>query len=127
MSVRSPTQPYCRCCGKPIPKATDSVYFGRSQDLHDRSPTRGYLPDKPTTKEEAQRLVNAKIISVKRWAYQGEDYVHTVGTWDGESYRDATFCTARCAEAFGRMAARLYPDLETSDAYQARQARENNQ
>lgn len=113
MTVRSATQPFCRCCGKPIPKTTDSVYFGQ-----------GKLPDKPTTKEEAQRLVNAKIISVRRWTFQGEDFIHSVGTWDGESYRDDTFCTVRCAEAFGRMAARHFPDLETLAAQKARQARE---
>lgn len=72
-----------------------------------------------TTKAEAQRHVNGQIVSIRR-GYGGNV---VAGVWDGESYIARDFCTEGCAAAFGRMAAREYPTLDTQAAYDARAAR----
>lgn len=107
MTFKSATQPFCRYCGKPIPKRTDTVYFGRK--LHG-------LAEFPKTTAEARRLVNGTVISC-RWSryepggfkMQGEpdhDYVAWVGVWDGESYEDEFFCTQVDARRFAYLYAR---------------------
>jgi hypothetical protein len=110
MVFKSPTQPYCRASGKPIPKKTTTVYFGR---VMQGQPHHGIYP---TTKEEAQALVApAKIVSVKwdrmrdrGWEQPGEpmcDYIRWVGTWDGESYVDEFFASQNEAVRFAYLLA----------------------
>lgn len=85
--------PLCRCCGKSIPKRTDTHYF-----RHDADP--------PMTRAEAQRRVNQQIISVNYSRYDGMRYVHRVGVWDGATFAPVYgyFCTLACAADFGRLA-----------------------
>lgn len=111
-------QPYCRCCGKAIKKKVVTHYFGNSRER--RTSYSVEHTESATSREEAQRHVNGRIVSSKR-GYQGQIIV---GVWDGESYTDKHFCSMRCGDAFGRMAADLYPTLDTQEAYDARKARQ---
>lgn len=121
MPFTSPTQPFCRCCGKPIKKTVITHYFAQPPHLAGGSSSWArYRAEPATTKAEAQRLVNGRIVSTRK-SYGGQV---TVGVWDGESYVDGDFCTDPCATAFGRMAAKLYPHLETQAAFDARAARD---
>jgi hypothetical protein len=103
MTFKSPTQPLCRWCGKPIPKWTRNLYFGQSprSDAFSRS-----FAEKPANREDAQRLVNEKIVSVRYWDTPDEPrHVHMASSWDGESYTDQFFHSADCARAMGYAAA----------------------
>lgn len=111
-------QPYCRCCGAPIRKRTRSHYFGHNGP---DSTWASYHPQRLTEKAEVQRLFNEQIVSISR---NVDRSIWRATTWDGESYEDDTFCKQACGVAFGRMAAREYPTLETQAAYDARKARE---
>lgn len=87
------TGPRCRCCGKPIPKQTQSHYFYRTSDA-------------PASKPEAQRRFNQQVVHVR---YGRDGKVWRVTVWDGRSYIDDLFCKRLCAERFGRaMAERGY-------------------
>ena len=105
MTFQSPTQPLCRCCGKPIPKATRSQYFSDRPN----TPHAICLDKLPANKAEAQRYINQAVIGVSRH----RDGVYAAAIWDGESYKDDLFCKDRCAVTFGRLAARSQPDLQT--------------
>lgn len=97
-------QPYCRYCGKPIGKRTHLIYFVRERLSHMKDSTWcAYIVGTPTTKAEAQRLVNQKIVSVRRGKdpyNPGSTAVSQVTVWDGESYASPFFCTDRHAVAF---------------------------
>jgi len=117
MAFISDTQPLCRYCGKPIKKHTRTLYFGAGETSQKiSSDLVAYRPEKPTSKAEAQKLVNEQIVSVG-WAVQwcdGEDgsrvserdYIDKATTWDGVSYVDEFFCTAEHARWFGYAAVR---------------------
>ena len=127
MAFKSKTQPLCRYCGKPIKKRTDHVNFW-SNEMQLRIDPSYTVPEGayarptndlvlPQSREEAQRLVNQKIVSV-RWSYiggydeRGEPLqgkrlgIDKVTTWDGESYEAELFCGPRHAEMLGRLLAR---------------------
>lgn len=108
------TRPHCRNCGKSIPKETNVVWFGHAKE--NRSKLYWIeLTDKPTTREEAQRLVNGEITSVASWAGN----ISRVSVWDGKSFIDQYFCTGSCAQAFGRMCAKNHPSIMTVDYVKA--------
>lgn len=108
MSFKSAIQPLCRRCGAKIPKYTTTTYFGRRMNGIDKF---------PHSKEEAQRLVNGKVVSV-RWDRVADhnfarsadepnyDYIQWVGVWDGETYTDEFFCRQPCAVHFAYAMAR---------------------
>lgn len=106
------TPPLCRYCGGPIRKDTKSIHF--------RVPTTdtnfsGYVEVEalPQTKAEAQKLTNARVMSVRRTCRL--DYVtdkaidigiNRITTWDGESYVDEFFCNGDHARRFAYASAR---------------------
>lgn len=132
MSFKSPTQPFCRYCGVPLKKRTETLYFGcaaieveRFGDTH-RS-------ERPTTRAEAQRLANMQIVSIRYSTTASENagidtkvvmgreigsgrmmtrsiavprYIRRVTVWDGESYEDEFFCSNDHAQRFAYAAAR---------------------
>lgn len=104
---KSAIQPLCRFCGKPIRKWTTAVQFGREADGRPgiRSQYFAQRPEYPHSKEEAQKLVNEKIVSTRwergYWAEKhGQPYIDQVTVWDGESYMDLYFCTGEHAKEF---------------------------
>ena len=117
MPFVSAVPPLCRYCGKAIGKATRTVWFGEQKDAHTDYAT--YRMAKPASLEEAQKLVNEKLVHV-RWYkpppvgrfYAGPErvapapYIERGGTWDGESYVDEFFCKQGHAQLFGYAAAR---------------------
>lgn len=120
MTFRSSTQPYCRYCGKPIAKQTVTHRFGvNPQFLHSYTWSIDHA-EKPATKVDVQRMCNGQILRFKN---HPAGYVEEATLWDGETYKAQHFDTLRCGDAFGQMAAGLYPTLETQDAYNARIAR----
>jgi hypothetical protein len=114
--------PLCRYCGKPIRKRTDWIEvlktaprthvpvmaYGKpgTPDQFVQKPTGEMTPihvpkhviadPLPQTKEAAQKLVNMKIVSVRR---NGEG-IRYLSVWDGESYRDEFFCTGEHAQKY---------------------------
>lgn len=117
MPFRSQLQPLCRCCAKPIRKYVVTHYFGESH----QSSLDSYVnhPEEAKTKEEAQRLVNGCILSV-RYGYAGNVIL---GVWDGESYYDELFCALKCAAEFGYAAARRSDGLAMPCYHEAITAR----
>jgi hypothetical protein len=104
--------PLCRYCGAPIRKRTHTVYFGRAHDRLDDYLTE--RTERPTSKEEAQRLLNHQIVSV-RWTHGDRaawsakvdyDYICQVTTWDGERYVDPYFCNGEHARRFAYLFAK---------------------
>lgn len=102
-------RPLCRYCGKPIAKRTTTVRFVETQEQADRDNKVGWtwtrsVVGSPSTKAEAQRLVNEEIVSVKRGAIRGgglkADLIASVGVWDGTSYADQFFCNGAHAQGF---------------------------
>lgn len=115
---KSSVQPLCRMCGRPIRKRTESLYFGRNPEL---DPLPGYSSARPTSWEEAQKHSNLQVISVK-W-HSDRSYIWGVGLWDGKSWDDEFFCTARCAVQMGYSAAAEPHRLVTEAYRKARAAR----
>ncbi|AXQ69854.1 hypothetical protein HOU03_gp414 [Caulobacter phage CcrSC] len=112
MSFKSAVAPLCRCCFKPIGKATDYYYFGQMAS----GDSRRFGSTYPRSKAEVQGLVNGIIVSVSWRRYDpnnsfhdvyrretGGDYIDKVTVWDGESYKDGLFCTDRCAVIYARV------------------------
>jgi hypothetical protein len=101
-------QPYCRYCGKPIPKRTHTVYFVASEEEKSRHSAwatwYSYVVGSPIDKQEAQLLTNGKIVSIKRGqSINGRidrNVIGTVTTWDGETYQDKFFCKGSHAQDF---------------------------
>jgi len=115
-------QPYCRYCGKKIAKWTITIYFVETlSDYQQRENAKEghwtrYVVGKPTSKAEAQKLVNEQIISVKHtsdpWAHKPEDvYVAQAGAWDGERYKDEFFCSDRHAVRFAYAVLNAQPTM----------------
>jgi hypothetical protein len=105
--------PLCRCCGKPIKKVTHTYWFGRGQRRDDDFSTE--VPEKPASREEAQRLVNQKIVSLQ-WYDEKREWVWRATTWDGQTYVDQYFCTLRCAADLGVAVARQGWKMPAYDA-----------
>jgi hypothetical protein len=114
MAFKSAVQPLCRFCGKGIKKHTHTVWFGQGRESRNDYSTS--LEAKPTSREEAQRLVNQEIVSIS-WEYhwsrdeddksvKTRDHIHKVTTWDGESWDDPFFCNGDHAQRFGYASAR---------------------
>jgi hypothetical protein len=99
MAYKSTTQPLCRYCGKGIPKETHAHFFRQARPSMGGWSTNH--PEEPTSKSEAQRLINEKVISVRHHG----GHVYAASSWDGESWKDELFCTQKCAALFGRAAA----------------------
>jgi len=94
------TKPTCWCCGKPIAKKVQTLYFGMSSDKgEDRTA-------KPKTRAEAQLHNNFQLVSVRYAGRLDNDYVMRASYWDGESYISEFFCKESCAAEFGKDAAR---------------------
>lgn len=120
---KSATQPYCRCCGTPIKKYTDSRWchepdsdpqFHSSQ--HGRDVVGTFR-----NKADCQRVSNLPVVSV---SYNHDRTKITRFTvWDGESYWAEFFCSGTCSHAFAVMAARSNPDLVTKAYNAARRAK----
>jgi hypothetical protein len=117
MTFKSRTPPLCRSCGKSIRKKTTSVYVEpeRTQYQHDTMGIRYAISAKPVkTMDEAQRLSNQQIVSLKYTTDSDSNFeplpetkrVRLFHEWDGETYVDEFFCSGTCAQAFGRMAAK---------------------
>ncbi|TJW14401.1 MAG: hypothetical protein E5W82_10520 [Mesorhizobium sp.] len=105
--------PLCRYCGKTIAKRTRAIFFGELATRQGFDTIFTYRPERPRSKDEAQRLLNQQIVSV-RWA-RGEDYaakqagfdhITQATAWDGESYTDKFFCNGTHAKDFAYAAAR---------------------
>lgn len=100
------TQPHCRYCGKAIRKRTHTVYFVKDEEEKARhtgfATFYSYVIGQPTSKAEAQRLVNAAVVSVRKQGYgpAAGVLITQVGTWDGETYEDQFFCTGTHAQDF---------------------------
>ncbi|AXQ69295.1 hypothetical protein HOU02_gp430 [Caulobacter phage CcrBL9] len=111
MLFKATIAPLCRCCFKPIGKATDYHYFGQMAS----GDSRRFGSTYPRSKAEVQDLINGVIVSVSWRRYDphnphhdtyrretGGDYIDKVTVWDGESYKDELFCTDRCAVSYAR-------------------------
>jgi hypothetical protein len=90
------SRPHCLNCGKPIPKKTESHDFWVSR-----------WQSAPRTREEAQRLTNHQIVSIRygispHTGEGGVRYVSSFSTWDGESYNPCYghFDSGECAKMF---------------------------
>lgn len=123
--------PLCRYCGKPIGKRTKTIMFGSAeQDTRD-STWYATRKEKPLTREEAQRLVNYRIVSVRYVREGDERYVSQASVWDGVSYKDEYFCSTDHAQDFAYAIARSPDNRLTTQAYrdardaQARKIQEN--
>lgn len=108
MTHKAELQPFCRYCGKPIPKRTETVWVHNRAPMHETRWVLGPL----VSREECQATVNARVVSVS-YSHETEDgertgkrRVRSFNTWDGESYIDEFFCKGACASGFGYMAAR---------------------
>lgn len=121
-------QPYCRYCGIKIAKATKTVFFIDEGDyLHDSNWSSSVVA-RPASKAEAARLVNQQIVSVKYgrtlkneqgYSYVEPKLIHSVGTWDGENYRDAYFCSDRHAVRFAYAALNAQPEMGMAAYHEA--------
>ena len=116
MVYKSSIQPLCRYCGGKIAKYTRSKSWWPHADA-------------PLSREEAERMVNQELVSIRydttpsyveasphpRKNADGSlteplpgntRYVRSISTWDGESYVDEFFCNGDHAKAFGYVCAR---------------------
>lgn len=123
MSFKSDKQPLCRFCGGKIKKVTESHSLWQNHWQKRIDPT--FVPETkvgynnieteinrsfeecvfPKTREEAQKLFNQPIISV-RWCSDKSRGIEIVSTWDGETYEDEFFCNGNHAKMFAYAAAR---------------------
>ncbi|NEI71019.1 hypothetical protein GR212_15680 [Rhizobium lusitanum] len=107
--------PLCRYCGKALKKKVVSVSFN---SYHSRTPG-GRRSDRPASREEAQKLFNEKIVSIKYRHDELGRYVAEVGLWDRESYVDKFFCKNAHAQDFAYSALRYKPELGTQVYFEA--------
>lgn len=107
-------QPFCRWCGKPIPKRTAWKILETNPENMKYIPDSKVLVERlPQTKTEAQALFNERVLSVKRhkfYEYANDSTVDKgidqVTLWDGETYVDKYFCSrTTCAVSMGYSAA----------------------
>ncbi|WP_052637981.1 hypothetical protein [Pseudorhizobium banfieldiae] len=117
-------QPLCRYCGKPLRKSVVTVA------LNSRQPKwRGGIsrPDRPSSKEEAQRLFNEVIVSLRYGEDERGRYVSEVGLWDGVTYRDRFFCKGEHAQQFAYSALNYAPTLGTASYHEALKAQQEKE
>ena len=89
------TRPKCKWCGKPIRKKTDTTSYLFTE-----------IESAPKSKEEAQRMTNHQVVSVRYGEYRGKRYVRSFSTWDGVSYVSPHFCAdTTCGLAYAYHAA----------------------
>lgn len=92
-------QPFCKWCGKKIRKFTESTIFYHHKGA-------------PKTREEARRMTNRSIVSV-RYSDYPERHVSNFSTWDGETYESAHFCAdTTCGVSYAYKMARLVDEQE---------------
>ena len=124
MTYKSNEQPFCRWCGKAIPKRT--TYVAVNDPTSTARPADSefwrhiYPEQRPTSKDECQKLTNEKVVSVhydyaeqnwigeypnRKLVESGARKVRDFRTWDGESYIDEFFCNGQHANWFGYAAA----------------------
>lgn len=118
MAVR----PVCLFCFKAIPKWTRTVFVerldsGSTPAASDEFVRRLKLAEPLLTKADCQKHTNDQVVSVSYWPSTSSRgrVVSAFGTWDGESYAAVAgyFCSGKCAQAFGRAAARAGWRLQT--------------
>lgn len=116
----------CIVCGKPCKKRTIPYYVRAPREAVEAQRAGGfqwaaqperpdgfredsgwcvtlYLDNPPRSKEEAQRLANARIISTRK---RDDGTLSQFTTWDGESYWSDWFHADRCAVAFAEAVAK---------------------
>lgn len=128
MTHKSKTQPLCRCCGKPIKKATRTHWIEQREESSNpvyKNPndhiTYHWLGERMIfTKEECQALTNESVVSITKSRYANDTpgetnpaRIRQFTTWDGESYASGLFCSGTCAQTFGIMAATNHPNIQT--------------
>lgn len=89
-------RPLCKCCGKPIPYRTETVYAPKEKNSG--WPIQGW-------EYRGNHIVTVRRYSTSRET--GERRLYSVHLWDGESYapRYRFFCSVQCAALFGQRAA----------------------
>ena len=137
MAFKSKIQPLCRCCGKPIAKATTTVRFNIDPEpMADGNVVQRGRAESPKTKAEAQALINHGTVVSVRKGNRREFYTSTIqdshrmagqpdrkpfratrqtdeiiiteaGVWDGESWQAEYFDTNTCAITFAHAWAAL--------------------
>lgn len=99
--------PLCKVCAKPIPKQMTHHSFGASEYQMKRGQHEFWrcYPERPSSKEEAQRLVGNRPIVSANGSLDGQG-MDSATTWDGESYAwDGHFHAQGCAAVYGTWAA----------------------
>ena len=99
------SRPLCICCGKPIPKRTET-YFVRDADRISEGGATKYVLGPLYSKADCQRHTNGSVTAVHYWPVNGERRVYYFSAWDGESYADEYFCKGSCATRFAYVMAR---------------------
>lgn len=84
-------QPHCRYCGAKLKRMVEKQEF---------------LPARPRTREDAQRMTNHQIVSVQWGGPEGDRFIKSATIWDGETYKGGYFCKIQCAIDFAWCAAR---------------------
>lgn len=105
MKYRSETQPLCRGCGKPIPKWTDHVWVRNPDSIQNRATSR-HVMGPLHSRDDCQRLVNERVVSVRYWGAGDNRHVSYFSVWDGESWADEFFCGGPCRDRLAYGAAR---------------------
>lgn len=105
MAYQSYARVFCRYCGRPVQKATTTHYFGQNSGM--RLDWVKDHPERPTSRDEVQRLVNEQVVQIRWHGEHPNRHIYKAQTWDGESYMDQFFCKNACAEAMGRSAAKF--------------------
>lgn len=108
--------PLCRYCGVPLKKRTETVIFNNGRGTWQAGSGR---PERPTSKDQVQRLVNQKIVSIQYREDEQGRYVSQVTTWDGVTYRDQFFCKGEHAQRFAYSSLRHSPTLGTEAYHKA--------
>lgn len=99
----SDVQPICPCCGHKLRKETRTVWCG--QQNTDSGLTYRGIVEKPTSRDECQRLTNWQVTGV-RYRKQPAGEIRLFFEWDGKSYHATAgvFCRGECAELFAAVA-----------------------
>jgi hypothetical protein len=131
-------QPFCHCCGKPIPKYTELHFVRNPRGGSPKDSIEGPIYSKAEAQAKVNTIQNAlrTVVSV-RYSQDydmnadsnvGPRYVSSFYTWDGESYRDEFFCSGPCVDRFAYIMARagwctnLYNDAGRKQRDGGRQA-----
>lgn len=133
--------PLCRYCGKPIRKRTEwievfktaprthtpEMVYGSpgTPDQFKQVPTGKMTPihvpkhvvanPLPQTMEQAQKLVNLKVLTVRR----SDEGIDKLSVWDGETYVDQFFCTGEHAQKYAYAMVRSEYNNAVMPAYTA--------